>query len=286
MSDEFSTLLGGRTLSFSVYTLSFSEFLEFRKASGLSDGTDLDAELLAYIELGGFPALSVNPYTNAEARKIVQDINGTALIRDVIQRYKIRHPQLLEKIVAFMYDNVGNIMSISSVSRYLKSQNRSADHETIANYIKYLHDAHIIRRAQRYDIKGKKLLETLDKYYLGDHSLQYAIRNFRADKIQGVIENIVFMDLLRRGYNVYVGKTDGEKEVDFAAEKDGGGKVYIQVCMEFSGNKETYNREFSPLVAIKDSYPKYVVTMDKFWQADENGVKGIHLKDFLLRKEL
>jgi len=282
MSDELATLLGGRTVSFNVFTLSFSEFIDFRKHSGLSGGDDLDAELQAYIRRGGFPALSVNDYGDTEARKIVEDINSTALIRDVIQRHGIRRPQLLEKIVAFMYDNVGNIMSIASVNKYLKSQGRSSDPETIANYIKYLEEAYIIKRAQRYDVKGKRLMETLDKYYLGDHALQYAIRSIRPDKIQGILENIVFMELARRGYSVYVGKIAGDKEIDFVAEKNGAGKVYVQVCLEFS-NKETYNREFSPLVAIKDSYPKYVVTLDKYWQADENGVKGIHLTDFLLR---
>ena len=300
MSDELATLLGGRTLSFEIFTLSFAEFIEFRQRCGLSylnpygtvdgkgygdPGAAWDAELDAYIRTGGFPALSVNKYGESEARKIVQDINNTALVRDVIQRYAIRRPQLLDKIVSFVYDNVGNILSIASVSKYLKSQGRSSDPETIANYVKYLEDACIIKCAQRYDIKGKKLLETLNKYYLGDHSLQYAIRNIRHDKVQGILENIVYMELLRRGYTVYAGKMDGDKEIDFVVEKNGSGKVYIQVCLEFS-NKETYNREFAPLASIKDNYPKYVVTMDRFWQADENGVRGIHLKDFLLKHEL
>lgn len=186
-------------------------------------------------------------------------------------------------IVSFIYGNVGKILSISSVSKYLKETGRSSDPETIANYVKYLEEALIIRRARRYDVKGKKLLETLDKYYLGDHSLQYAIRNIRSDKVPGILENIVYLELIRRGYTVYVGKTDGDREIDFVAEKDGA-KVYVQVCTEFSSEK-TFSREFSPLKEIKDSYPKYVVTLDRFWQADENGVRGIHLKDFLLKKE-
>ena len=281
MSKEFATLLGGRTVSFDIYTLSFSEFIDFRKKSGLSEGNDIDAELHSYIRIGGFPALSVNEYGDTEARKIVEDINSAALIRDVILRHEVRRSQLLEKIATFIYDNVGNILSIASVCKYLKSQGRSSDPETIANYIKYLEEAYIIKRAQRYDIKGKKLMETLDKYYLVDHSLQYAIRSIRPDKVQGILENIVFMELIRRGYRVCVGKDRVEKEIDFIAEKKGSGKLYVQVCMEFS-NRETYRREFSPLLAIKDSYPKYVVTLDKYWQADENGVKGIHLKDFLL----
>ena len=300
MSDELATKLGGRTVSFKIYPLSFREFIDFRIKNGLSGGKDLDGELEAYIRLGGFPVLSVAKFGLEDARKIVEDINSTALIRDVVQRYEIRRPQLLEKIVAFIYDNVGSLVSITSIVNYLKKEKRSGDPETIANYMKYLEDAHIVSRAQRYDIQGKKLLETLDKYYLGDHSLQYAVRSFKQDKISGILENIVYVELLRRGYKVYVGKTnaakisgdkgnDGkagvDKEIDFVAEKEGVGKVYVQVCKEFSA-QETYDREFSPLVAIKDSYPKYVVTTDKFWQADENGVKGIHLKDFLLKQEL
>ena len=284
MSTELATLLGGRTVSFNIYPLSFAEFMDFRKKSGLSESNDTDAELESYIRLGGFPTLSVNEYGYTEAKKIVEDINNSALIRDVVQRYEIRRPQLLEKIVAFLYDNVGNIMSISSVSKYMKSQGRSCDAETIANYIKYLEDAHIIKKAQRYDVKGKKLLETLDKYYLGDHSLQYAVRSIRADKIQGILENIVFMELTRRDYKVSVGKIEGDKEIDFIAERDDNSKVYVQVCKELS-SPETYSREFAPFAAVNDNYPKYVVTMDKFWQADENGIKGIRLADFLLKQE-
>lgn len=285
MSDELASKLGGRTVTFKVFPLSFREFIDFRCKTGLSDGKNLDGELDAYIKRGGFPVLSVTKFSDEDARKIVQDINSTALIRDVIQRYQIRRPQLLEKIIAFLYDNVGSLVSISAISKYLKNEKRSGDPETIANYIKYLEDAHILQRAQRYDIKGKKLLETLDKYYLGDHALQYAVRSFRQDKIAGILENIVYMELLRKGYTVYVGKTEGEREVDFVAEKDGRDKIYIQVCLNFS-SEATYKREFFPLLAIKDSYPKYVVTMDQFWQADENGVKGIHLRDFLLKQDL
>ncbi|MDR2870155.1 MAG: DUF4143 domain-containing protein, partial [Deferribacteraceae bacterium] len=154
--------------------------------------------------------------------------------------------------------------------------------ETVANYIKYLEEAFIIKCAPRYDIKRKKLLETNDKFYLGEHSLQYAIRNKRPDKVHGILENIVFLELIRRNYNVYVGKLD-DTEIDFIAEEqDGTRKIYIQVCLEFT-NPETYKREFTPLSRIKDNYHKYVVTLDKNWRADENGIMGIHLKDFLLK---
>jgi predicted AAA+ superfamily ATPase len=285
MSEELATLLGGRTVSFPIYTLSFAEFINFRQICGISDGVDIQSELEEYIRLGGFPALSTFAYSESAARHIVQDINNTALLRDVTMRHRVRMPQLMEKIVAYLYDNVGNILSVASIARYLKSNGRGGDPETIANYVKYLEDAHIVKRAQRYDLKGKKLLETPDKYYLGDHSLQYAVRNLREDKKQGILENIVFMELVRRGYSVYVGGASGGKEIDFIAEKKGD-RVYVQVCLEFSNSPSTYRREFDPLTALDDHYPKYVVTMDKYWQANENGVRGIHLKDFLLKTEL
>ena len=281
MSDELATLLGGRTVSFNVNTLSFEEFMHFRKQSGISTNHTVD-EFDAYMNIGGFPMLSVRQYTEDEARKIVSDINNTALLRDVVVRHKIRMPQLLERIVAFIYDNVGNQLSIRSIVNYLKSSGSGADAETVANYVKYLEDAFIIKSAQRFDIRGKQLLETNNKYYLSDHSLQYAIRNKRPDKVQGILENIVYMDLIRRGFNVYVGKLD-DKEIDFIAEeKDGTRKIYIQVCYEFT-NKDTYLREFNPLKSINDNYHKYVVTLDKNWRADEDGVQGIHLSDFLTK---
>ena len=284
MSEELATLLGGRTVSFRINTLSFREFIEFRKESGLGTN-DLDKELEAYIDIGGFPRLSVINYSHNAIKEVVKEINATALLKDVVVRHKLKMPQLMDKIVAFLYDNVGNLVSIRAIVNYLKSSGRGTDPETVANYIKYLEDAFIIKCAPRYDIKGKRLLDTNDKFYLGDHSLQYAVRNKRADKIQGVLENIVFMELARRGYNVYVGKA-GDKEVDFVAEtNDGLSRIYVQVCLEFT-SPATYAREFSPLKEIKDSYHKYVVTLDKNYQANENGVMGIHVKDFLLKEDL
>jgi len=284
MSDELATLLGGRTVSFRVYPLSFREFVDFRTTSGLASG-DMLKELDSYIAIGGFPRFSVINYSDSNRHTAIKDINSTALLRDVITRHKLRQPQLLDKLVAFLYDNVGSIVSIRSIVNYLKSSGRGTDPETIANYIKHLEDAFIIRSAPIYDVKGKRLLEINDKFYLGDHSLQYAVRSKRADKVQGILENIVYMELVRRGFNVYVGKIDG-LEIDFIAEEqDCTRKIYVQVCYEFS-SKETYKREFAPLLAIKDSYHKYVVTLDKNWRADENGAMGIHLKDFLLKKDL
>jgi predicted AAA+ superfamily ATPase len=281
LDTDYSALLGGRTVNFNMYPLSFREFIRFREECAVKNNSDING----YIKLGGFPAISMFDYHERDARRIVTDIHNTALFRDVIKRNSVKNPQLMDKIVAFLYDNVGNLVSPLSIANYLKSQGRKGtDPETIVNYIRYLEEGFIVRRAQRYDVKGKRLLETNDKYYLTDHSLQYAVRDLRADKIQGVLENIVYMELVRRGYKVYVGKFD-TREIDLVAERTDGQTMYVQVCLEFSAD-EVYNREFAPLKEIKDNFPKYVVSMDRYAERNDEGVVGIHLRDFLLREDM
>jgi predicted AAA+ superfamily ATPase len=281
MSKEFATILGGRVLSFIIYPLSFKEFMAFRKENGLAKES-VDLELEDYYDIGGLPRLSVYPYTHDERRKIVSEISSTALLRDVIIRHQVKEPRLLGKLVSFLYDRIGSLISIKSILNYLYQQGRGTNHETIANYIKYLEDAFIIKKAPRYDIKTKRTLKNNEKYYICDHSLAYSGLNKSLDKSQVVIENIVFWELVRRGYDVYVGKFN-DKEIDFVALKnDGYMKIYVQVCLDFS-DPETYKREFTPLKAIKDSHPKYVVTSSKWWEINDEGVQGIHLKDFLLK---
>ncbi|MDR0777899.1 MAG: ATP-binding protein [Methanomassiliicoccaceae archaeon] len=280
LDTDYSTLLGGRTVNFNMYPLSFKEFIHFGKERGINENSHIDR----YIELGGFPPISMFDYSVRDARRIVTDIHNTALYRDVVKRNSVKNPQLMDKIVAFLYDNVGNLTSPASITNYLKSQGRKGtDPETIINYMRYLEEGFIIRRAQRYDLKGKRLLETNDKYYLTDHSLQYVVRDLRIDNIQGILENIVYMELIRRGYNVYVGKFD-TREIDFVAEKINGERTYLQVCLEFSSG-EVYNREFAPLKEIKDNFPKYVVSMDRYAERNDDGVIGIHLRDFLLKED-
>jgi predicted AAA+ superfamily ATPase len=280
LDTDYSTLLGGRTVSFNMYPLSFKEFIHFRKERGINNDSHIDE----YIKLGGFPPIAMFDYSERDSRRIVTDIHNTALFRDVVKRNSVKNPQLMDKIVAFLYDNVGNLTSPANIANYLKSQGRKGtDPETIVNYMRYLEEGHIVRRAQRYDLKGKRLLETNDKYYLTDHSLQYVIRDFRVDNIQGILENIVYMELIRRGYNVHVGKFD-TREVDLVAEKTDGQKLYVQVCLEFSTD-EVYKREFAPLKEIKDNFPKYVVSMDRYAERNDEGVVGIHLRDFLLKDD-
>jgi len=282
LAGEWATLLGGRVLTFTMHTLSFQEFINFR-AENLIMEKDL---IQAYIKFGGFPVLSIMPYSLENAKKIVQDIFNTALYKDVVNRRKIRNVDLLNKIVAFLFDNVGSLTSFKNITSALSTDKRKVDPETVANYVGYLEEAFIVKRAAPYDIKGKQLLDSNGKYYLGDHSLQYSVRGIRPDKVQTVLENIVFKDLLRRGYEVYVGRL-GDKEVDFVAEKqDKNEKIYVQVCLEFT-NKDVIEREFSPLKSITDNYPKYVVSMDRF-SPDyiDDGIVAISLDKFLLKEKL
>ena len=287
LSGEMATLLSGRYVSFDAGTLSFEEFISFRKESGLIEETQYGRYALLddYIRIGGFPMLSTVRFTDEQARQVVSDIQSSVVLKDVVARYKIKNSPLLERIISFLYDNVGRFVSCRKIADHLKSNGGGADFETISSYIGYLEGAYVIKRVIRYDVKGKRLLESNDKYYLADHSLQYAVRDMKMTNMPGVLENIVHNDLVRRGYKVYVGKM-GTKEIDFVAERiNGSDKVYVQVCMRY-GSIETIDREFSPLEDIKDHYPKYVVTMDTYWNEDRNGVIGIHLNDFLLKKSL
>ncbi|MCL2334077.1 MAG: ATP-binding protein [Candidatus Methanoplasma sp.] len=287
LSGELATLLAGRYVSFEARTLSFKEFINFRKEFGLDEGIQYGRYGLLdeYIRSGGFPLLSSIRFTDEQARRVISDIQSAVVLKDVIERNKIKNAPLLEKIVSFLYDNVGFFISDRKIADYIKSGGGGVDYETISSYIGHLEKALLIKRVSKYDVKGKRLLDSNDKYYLADHSLQYAVRDMKTTNRSGVLENIVHNDLVRRGYKVYVGKM-GTKEIDFVAEKiNGGEKVYVQVCAELK-SAETIEREFSPLEDIQDHYPKYVVTTDTFWNEDRNGVRGIHLHDFLLREKL
>jgi predicted AAA+ superfamily ATPase len=228
--------------------------------------------------------LSVTEFTDEQARQVVIDIHSSAVLRDVVERYKVKNSPLLNRITAFVYDSVGSFLSIKRITDHLKSTGNKVDYETVSSYVGHLESASIIRRAERYDIKGGRLLEGNNKFYLADHSLQYALRGMRLTNRPGILENIVYNDLIRRGYSVYVGRADG-KEVDLVATKISGEKVYVQVCAELRNN-DTVEREFSPLEGIKDHYPKYVVTTDRYWSENINGIASIHLADFLLKEGL
>ncbi|ODS77751.1 MAG: ATPase [Cytophagaceae bacterium SCN 52-12] len=278
LSSELATYLAGRYVEIPVYTLSFSEYLDFRQHYALALQSK-QAPFLSYLRLGGFPVLHIADYNEESAYKVVYDIYSSVILRDSVQRYNIRDVELLERVVKYVFDNIGNTFSGKNVADYFKSQQRKTDINTIYNYLHALEGAFIVYRAPRYDIKGKEILKTQEKFYLSDIGLLYATMGYRDRMISGILENIVYLELRRRGYQVYVGKLNS-REIDFIAEKQGN-KLYVQVAYKLE-SRETVEREFSTLLAIKDQYPKYVVTMDEFWKESVEGVLHYYISDFLV----
>ncbi|RPD84280.1 ATP-binding protein [Neisseria weixii] len=279
LSSELSTYLAGRYIEIPIFTLSYKEFLDFKAAysqENIENSTTLFNE---YLQKGGFPMVHTADYPQEVAYKIVQDIYASVILRDTVQRHKIRDVELLERIVKYAFDNIGNTFSGKNVADYFKSQQRKVDLNTVYNYLKALERAFILHRVERFDVKGKEILKTQEKFYLGDVSLLYATMGFRTSLIAGILENLVYLELKRRGYQVYIGKL-GTKEIDFVAQKQNE-KLYIQVAYKLE-NAQTVEREFSPLQAIADNHPKYVITMDDFWQENIDGIVHQHIGDFLL----
>lgn len=279
LSSELATYIAGRYIEISIYPLSFKEHLLFKKEVGKEDILPLEKELEHYIRLGGFPVVHTSKYSPDDAYKIIYDIYSSIVLRDIIQRNNIRNIELLDRIVKFVFDNIGNTFSAKKIADYFKSQQRKVDLNTVYNYLIMLEAAFIIQKVSRYDLKGKEILQTNEKFFLGDPSLKYAVMGFKDRDISGILENIIYLELKRRGYNVYIGKLN-DKEIDFIAERKEE-KIYIQVAYKMS-SEETIQREFSPLLEIKDHYPKFVITMDEFFQDNIQGVKHLKLLDFLL----
>ncbi|HWQ41930.1 MAG TPA: ATP-binding protein, partial [Desulfosporosinus sp.] len=282
LSSELATYIAGRYIEINVTPLSFRENLEFKKILTGTDNTDLQKELIRFIRLGGFPILHTSDYSQEDAYKIIKDVYASAILRDIVQRNHVRNIELLEKIVKYVFENIGNIFSAKKVADYFKSLQRKADIETVYNYLDALEGAFIIYRVPRYDLRGKEVLQTNEKYFIGDQGLKYAVMGYKDRDISGILENIVLLELKRKGYQVYVGKFH-DKEIDFVAEKKDQ-KVYVQVAYRLS-EESTVEREFGALLGIRDHYPKYVVTLEDFWQDNIQGIKHKNLAEFLLMDE-
>lgn len=282
LSSELATYLAGRYVEINLYTLSFSECILFKKVRTSEEKVNPHKEFENYLRTGGFPVLHIAEYEPDSAYKVIFDIYSSAILRDTIQRNNIRDVELLERVVRYVLDNTGNKFSAKNVADYFKSQKRRIDLNTVYNYLAALQNAFIIDRIPRYDIKGKEILKTYVKYFAGDHAIIYTVLGYKDRLISGVLENIVMLELKRRGYRVYTGKLD-EKEIDFIAEA-GNNRFYIQVAYKMGG-KSTIDREFKPLLEIRDHYPKYVVTMDELWHDNIEGIKHVHIADFLLMRE-
>lgn len=273
MSGEISTYLTGRYISIPVYTLSFAEYLEFKKSSSLSS-----KELLnEYIRMGGFPITAVSDFDERSVYQIVEGIYHSVITSDITKRHNITNFALFNCVVKYIVENVGKTFSANAIVKFLKSEGRSLSVEQVYNYLEWLEKAFVIYRCQRYDLQGKSVLKTQEKFYLADASLKYCIMGFNPKSIASMLENIVYFELLRKGYEVYIGKNES-KEIDFVAvQRDA--RIYVQVCRYMP---EDSDREIDNLLKIKDHYPKYVVTLDELAVGNVNGVKIIHLEDFLL----
>ena len=280
MSSEISTYLTGRYIAFRIYTLSFREYLSFK--SKHTNLRDTKSELVEYIKLGGFPVTHLQNYTQDEVYVIVRDIYNSTIFSDIVKRNQIRKIDQLERVVKYTFQNVGNTFSAKSISDYLKAEKRKLDNETVYSYLEKLEKAYLLHRSSRYDLQGKKILKTQEKFYLADVSLKYSILGYTQDSVSASLENVVYLELCRRGYTVNIGKID-DGEVDFVAIRQNN-RLYVQVTQEIHTEK-TEKREYERLLRIKDNYPKYVLRTDAFADGNYQGVKTMHIADFLLSNE-
>jgi len=277
LSAAIRTYLTGRYISFPVFQLSFAEYLVFR-AQFTQVGTPRE-ELPDYLRFGGFPAVHLQAYRPEEIYAIVRDIYHSTVYTDIVQRSQIRKVDQLERIVRFTFDNVGQTFSAASIANYLKSQRRAIDNETVYSYLKQLENAFILHRCARYDIRGKELLKTQEKFYLADPALRYAVLGYTPQSIAAMLENLVYLELSRRGYDVAVGKLDSA-EIDFVATRQEK-RLYIQVTRQIE-TPQTEEREYGRLLSIPDNHPKFVLTTDAFAGGEHAGIQTQHVADFLL----
>lgn len=279
LSCEFSTLLSGRYIEFQLFPLSYIEFLEFKNIKIENS----EKEFYSYLKYGGFPVIHHLDDNEELIFQYLGSLYNTILLKDIILRYNIRNAQLFENVTKYVFDNIGNIFSSRSISKYLKSQNISLGIDTLQNYLTYLENSLIINKVRRYDLKGKKILEIYEKYYLTDIGLKNAMFGYRENDIAGMLENIVYLKLRQLGFNVYFGKID-DLEIDFVAEKTNK-RFYFQVAYLIN-TQETIERELEPLKKISDNYPKFVLSLDKMPETNNEGIIRMNLIDFLLKESL
>ena len=276
MSSEISTYLSGRYVSIPVYTLSFREYITFKNKNNVNIKEMFDE----YLQYGGFPLIGISDFDTTSAYQVVEGIYSAVITRDISKRHKIRNKDLFDRIVKYVIENLGKTFSANSIVKFLKNEQRTLSIETIYNYLKWLADAFIVYPCNRYDIQGKSVLKTQEKYYLSDISFKYSQFGYNSSMIASILENIVYLEMKRRGYEVYVGK-NANKEIDFIGVKREE-KVYIQVCRDLPDNS---NREIDNLMEIKDHYHKYVVTNDILAKGNDNGIEIMYIAEFLLKEK-
>lgn len=279
LSGELSTYLGGRYVEFVIYPFSFGEFIELYRT--VEKGATKEDCFKKYLLLGGMPYLSNIKYEDAPTKLYLHDLFNSVQLKDIVKRNKIRDVDLLERIISYIIANVGTTFSATSLSRFLKNEHRTVAPETILNYIKYCCDAYLFYRVKREDLQGKQILSSNEKYYIADHGIRQAVFGGNMKDINLILENIVYLELLRHGYNVTVGKF-GDKEIDFVCDKQGE-RLYIQVAYLLA-SEQTISREFGAFKNIKDNYPKYVLSLDEF-DMSHDGIKHYNIRDFLLMEK-
>ena len=279
LSGELATFLAGRYVEFIIYPFSYSEFRG--SYVDMNPGSSEQEIFNSYSLLGGMPYLSNLAYDYGPSCQYLQDIFNSVVLKDIVKRNNVRDIDLLERIIGYVFGNIGTTFSAGSISKYMKSEQRTVSKETILNYLKYCEDAFLLYRVPRQDLKGKRLLTINEKYYVADHGLREAVYGGNLRDINLTLENIIFLELLRRGYQVTVGKANG-KEIDFVSEKQEK-KLYIQAAYLLA-SEETINREFGAYQDIDDNYPKYVVTLDEI-EMSRNGIKHWNIRRFLLESK-
>lgn len=279
LSGELATYLGGRYVEFTLYPFSFSEFLDLYRL--IAGDEPIQKCFQKYLVSGGMPYLANIRYADEPSRQYLLDLFHSVQLKDILIRNKIRDVDLLERIISYITVNIGNPFSATSLAKFLKSEHRTVAPDTILNYIKYCCDAYLFYQVKRENLQGKQILSTNEKYYIADHGIREAVFGGNMRDINLVLENIVYMELLRRGYKVTVGKID-TKEIDFICDKQGE-KLYVQVTYLLA-SEETILREFGAYDNVRDNFPKYVVSMDEF-DMSRNGIKHRNIRDFLLEKE-
>ena len=279
LSGELATVLGGRYVEFTIYPFSYAEFMDLYKDI-FPDASD-SAVFQKYLTLGGMPYLANLRYAEEPSKQYLTDVYNSVVLNDVVKRNKIRDVDLLTRIVTYVIGNIGTTFAASSIAKFLKSERRTVATDTVLNYIQYCISAYLFYQVKRQDIQGKQILSTNEKYYMADHGLREAVFGGNMRDINLILENIVYMESLRRGYTITVGK-NGTKEIDFICQKQDQ-KVYIQVTYLLASD-ETIQREFGIYDSIHDNFPKYVVSMDEL-DFSRNGIKHRNIKEFLLMQE-
>lgn len=279
LSGELATYLAGRYVEFVIYPFSFAEFVDMYKSVIPQDS--IQQCFHKYLIYGGMPYLGKLQYAEEPVRQYLCDVFNSVQLKDIIKRNNVRDVDLLERIMAYIMANVGATFSASSLSKFLKNEHRNVAPETILNYIKYCSYAYLFYQVKRQDLKGKQIISTNEKYYIADHGIREAVYGGNMRDINLILENIVYMEALRRGYTVTVGKA-GDKEIDFVCEKQGD-KIYIQVSYLLA-SEETIEREFGVYESIRDNFPKYVVSLDEF-DMSRDGIKHKNIRDFLLEEK-